>query len=116
MEIDRKHSGKRISRAVIHGDIVYLAGIIALNRRGGTVAEQTGDILGLIDRLLKEAGTDRKRLLTATVWLADIRYAEEMNEVWDQWVPEGCAPARSTVEGRLPSPDNLVKISVSAAI
>lgn len=115
MTIKRIHSGKRISRAVIHGDLVYLAGIIALEKRGTSVAEQTRDILRIIDRLLAEAGTDKTKLLSANIWLADIRRAEEMNLVWDEWVPDGCAPARATVESRLPAPGYSVKIAVTAA-
>ncbi len=115
-EIRRLHSGKRISRVVIHNGIVYLAGIIALQKHGQSVAEQTRDILGLVDRLLAEAGTDKTRLLTATIWLADMRRAEEFNLVWDEWVPEGGAPARATVEGRLTSPEHAVKIAVTAAL
>ena len=116
MAIERIHSGKRISRVVIHNNIAYLAGIIALDKRGGTVTEQTRNILSIIDRLLAEAGTDKSRLLTANVWLADIRAAEEMNLVWDEWVPTGGAPARATVESALPSPDLAVKIAVAAAL
>jgi len=116
MTIKRIHGGKRISRVVIHNGIAYLAGILALQKRGASVAEQTRDILALIDRLLDEAGTDKTRLLTATIWLADIRKAEEMNEVWDEWIPDGCAPARATVEGKPTSTDHSVKIAVTAAI
>jgi len=115
-DIKRLHSGKRISRVVIHNGIVYLAGIIALSKHGRSVPEQTRDILVLVDRLLAEAGTDKTRLLTATVWLADMRRAEEFNLVWDEWVPEGCAPARATVEGRMTSPEHAVKIAVTAAL
>lgn len=115
MSIERRHTGKRISRIVVHGDTVYLAGIIALEKKGGTISEQTRDVLGLIDRLLAQAGSDSSKLLSVTVWLADIRYAEEMNLIWEEWVPEGCAPARSTVEGRLPSTDHLIKIACTAA-
>ncbi len=116
MTIQRIHSGKRISRVVIHGGIAYLAGIIALDKRGASVAEQTRDILAMIDRLLAEAGTNKTRLLTANIWLADIRRAEEMNQVWDEWVPEGSAPARSTVEGRPTSAEHAIKISVTASL
>jgi len=116
MTIKRIHGGKRISRVVIHNGIAYLAGILALQKRGASVAEQTRDILALIDRLLAEAGTDKTRLLTANIWLADIRKAEEMNEVWDEWIPDGCAPARATVEGKPTSTDHSVKIAVTAAI
>ena len=115
-DIQRRHTGKRISRLVIHNGIAYLAGIIALSKHGQPVAEQTRDILGLIDRLLAEAGTDKTRLLTATIWLADMRRAEEFNLVWDEWMPDGCAPARATVEGRMTSPDHAIKIAVTAAL
>jgi enamine deaminase RidA (YjgF/YER057c/UK114 family) len=116
MAIRRIHGGKRISRAVVHNGIVYLAGILALNKHGGTVAEQTRDILRIIDHLLAEAGTDKRWLLTANIFLADIRTAEEMNEVWDEWLPEGCAPARTTVEGRATSREHAVKIAVTAVV
>jgi enamine deaminase RidA (YjgF/YER057c/UK114 family) len=115
-DIRRLHTGKRISRLVIHNGIAYLAGIIALSKHGQSVAEQTRDILGLIDRLLAEAGTDKTRLLTATIWIADMRRAEEFNLIWDEWMPDGCAPARATVEGRMTSPDHAVKIAVTAAL
>jgi enamine deaminase RidA (YjgF/YER057c/UK114 family) len=116
VNIERIHNGKRISRVVVHNGIAYLAGILALQKRGESVTEQTKDILALIDRLLEQAGTDKTKLLTANVWLADIRTAEEMNEVWENWVPEGCAPARSTIEGRATDAGHAVKISVTAAI
>jgi enamine deaminase RidA (YjgF/YER057c/UK114 family) len=116
MSIERIHSGKRISRVVIHNGIAYLAGILALQKRGESVAEQTRDILALIDRLLAEAGTDKTKLLTANIWLADIRKAEEMNEVWDEWIPDGCAPARATIEGKPTQTGHDVKIAVTAAI
>ncbi len=116
MTIKRIHSGKRISRVVVHNGIAYLAGLLALEKHGGTVTEQTRDILGMIDRLLAEAGTDKTRLLTANIWLADIRTAEEMNLVWDEWVPEGCSPARATIEGRPTLAEHKVKIAVTAAL
>jgi enamine deaminase RidA (YjgF/YER057c/UK114 family) len=110
MTIKRIHSGKRISRVVVHNGIAYLAGLQALKNRGGTVAEQTQDVLAMIDRLLAEAGTDKRHLLTATIWLADIRTAEDMNLVWDEWVP------RATVEGKPASAEHNVKIAVTAAL
>lgn len=116
MTIKRIHDGKRTSRAVIHNGIVYLAGLLALQRGDGTVAEQTRDILTMIDRLLAEAGSDKNHLLTATIWLADIRTSEEMNLVWDEWLPSGCAPARATVEGKPTSAEHKVKIAVTAAV
>lgn len=116
MAIKRIHSGKRISRVVIHNGIAYLSGILSLQNRGGTVDAQTRDILHMIDRLLADAGTDKSRLLTATIWLADIRTAEEMNLVWDEWIPAECSPARATIEGKPTSAEHKVKIAVTAAI
>ena len=81
-----------------------------------SVTEQTRDVLGIIDRLLAEAGTDKSNLLNANVFLADIRTAEEMNAVWESWLPDGAAPARTTVEGRATSREHAVKIAVTAAI
>lgn len=115
MDIQRRHSGARISRVVVHGGVAYLAGILALQKRGGTVREQTEDVLAMIDRLLAEVGSDKSRLLSATIFLADIRTAEEMNAVWEAWVPPGCAPARTTVEAKATDRQHLVKISVIAA-
>lgn len=116
MTIKRIHSGKRTSRVVIHNGIAYLAGLLALQRRDGTVGEQTRDILAMADRLLAEAGSDKSHLLTATIWLADIRTAEEMNLVWDEWLPKDCAPARATVEGKPTSTEHKVKIAMTAAV
>lgn len=116
MSIQRYHSGGRISRVVVHNGVAYLAGILALQKRGGSVTEQTQDILAMIDRLLAEAGTDKSRLLSATIYLADIRTAEEMNAVWETWIAPGCAPARTTVEAKATDRQHLVKISVIAAL
>ena len=71
-------------------------------------------ILDQIDALLREAGSDKTKMLSATIWLADIRYYDEMNAVWDPWVPAGCAPARACVEARLAAPKFLVEIRVVA--
>ena len=79
MTIQRVQPGKRMSQAVIHGDTVYLAGQVALGKPGGSVAEQTTDILARIDALLQEAGSDRTKLLSATIWLADMATFDEMN-------------------------------------
>ena len=115
MTIKRIEAGSRMSQAVIHGDTVYLAGQVAQNSPGKPVGEQTKDILGSIDRLLAEAGTDKSKLLSAQIWLADIARFNEMNEVWDAWLSPGNAPARATVEARLASPDFTVEIMVVVA-
>lgn len=115
MTIQRIQPGTRMSQAVIHGNTVYLAGQVALGKPGGSVAEQTTDILARIDALLAEAGSDRGKLLSATIWLADMDRFGEMNAVWDAWLPEGGAPARATVEARLAAPQFTVEIGIIAA-
>ena len=114
MTIDRKHVGPRLSQVVIHGDTVYLAGIVA-DHPIPDAGAQTGQILDKIDQYLKQAGTDTSRILVATIWLADMRCYDDMNAVWDQWVPKGNTPARACVEAKLASPENLVEIRVVAA-
>jgi enamine deaminase RidA (YjgF/YER057c/UK114 family) len=115
MTIKRIEAGSRMSQAVIHGDKVYLAGQVASNSPGKPVGEQTREILASIDRLLGEAGTDKSKLLSAQIWLADIARFNEMNEVWDAWLSPGNAPARATVEAKLAAPDFTVEIMVVAA-
>ena len=115
MTIDRIESGSRMSKAVVHGDTVYLAGQVADAAAGGSVADQTRDILGIIDRLLATAGTDKTKLLSANIWLTDISTFAEMNAVWDGWVAPGCAPARATVQAGLAAPQFKVEIAVIAA-
>jgi len=89
MGIKRIKCGERMSQAVVHNGIVSTAGQVAQNAKGGTVTAQTQDILAAIDALLKEGGTDKSSLLTATIWLSDIGDFAEMNAVWDAWVSAG---------------------------
>ena len=114
-EIKRLQAGPRMSQAVIHGETVYLAGQVAQNAPGGSVTEQTTDILAAIDRLLAEAGTDKSKLLSATIWLVDIGSFAEMNAVWDRWVVPGATPARACVESKLAAPQYTVEIGIGAA-
>ena len=116
MSIKRLEAGPRMSQAVIHGKMVYLAGQVASGAKSKSVGEQTKDILGHIDRLLKEAGTDKTRLITTNIWLADISKFAEMNAAWDAWVAPGHTPARATVEAKLASPEYTVEIMVTAAL
>ena len=81
-----------------------------------TVEVQTREILAKIDRLLREAGTDKSKLITANVWLADIMTFEEMNRPWEAWLAPGAAPARATVEARIANPGYRVEIACSAAL
>ena len=115
MSITRLHPGPRMSQAVVHGDTVYLAGQVADQARGETVGEQTKEILAAIDRLLAEAGSDKTKILSATIYLADIKTFAEMNAAWDAWVPAGHAPARATVEARLAAAAYTVEIACIAA-
>ena len=102
-----------MSQAVVHGGVVYLAGIVA-DDAAASVAEQTRQVLAKIDRLLAAVGSDKSRLLKANIWLADIQRFEEMNGVWDAWVVPGHTPARATVEARLAGAYQ-VEIMVEAA-
>jgi enamine deaminase RidA (YjgF/YER057c/UK114 family) len=115
MEIERFGIGARMSKAVKHGGTVYLAGQVADLQKGNSVSEQTAEILSIIDKLLGEAGSHKTKILSATIWLADVSTFSEMNQVWDQWVPQGHTPARATVEAALASPDYKVEIAVIAA-
>lgn len=117
MSIKRLHVGPRMSQAVIHGSVAYLAGQVAGNAKGKSVTEQTKDILQAIDGLLKEAGTDKSKLLTAQIWLTDMSTFAEMNAVWDGWVSAGNTPARATVQSpALAAPGYDVEIMVTAAL
>jgi enamine deaminase RidA (YjgF/YER057c/UK114 family) len=117
MSVKRLHVGPRMSQAVIHGGVAYLAGQVANNTKGQSVTEQTKDILSAIDGLLKEAGTDKSKLLTAQIWLTDMKTFAEMNAVWDGWVSAGNTPARATVQSpALAAPGYDVEIMVTAAI
>ena len=116
MSITRIQTNQRMSQCVVHGDTVYTAGQVAQSAAGGTVTAQTEAILGQIDELLAAAGTNKSKVLSATIWLNTMDDFAEMNAVWDAWVPEGEAPCRACVESpRLASPDFTVEIGVIAA-
>src|SRR6516165_8615156 len=115
MNVTRLHAGPRMSQAVVHGDTIYVAGQVADQAKGKGVGEQTRDILAIIERLLAEAGSDKTRILSATIYLADISTFAEMNGVWDAWIPAGHAPARATVESKLAAPAFTVEIACVAA-
>ena len=113
--IRRLHTGPRMSQAVIHGATVYLAGQVA-DDPSQDVAGQTRQILASIDRLLDAAGADKTRILSATIYLAEIGTFAQMNSVWDTWVARGHTPARATVEAKLAAPAYKVEIQVVAAL
>ncbi len=111
--IERKHTGRRMSKIVIHNQVAYLCGQVGA---GDTVAEQTRDCLSRVDALLAEAGSDREHILQAIVWLSDMADFAEMNAVWDDWVPEGHAPARACGEAKLARDVLKVEVIVTAAV
>jgi len=115
MAIRRIDPSSYLSRAVLHGNTVYLAGLTA-DDLSQDVAGQTQQILTKIDRYLNEAGTDKSRLLSAQIWLRDIATFEEMNRVWKSWIDGGNPPARATVEARLAGDRYLIEIMATAAL
>src|SRR5690625_3133848 len=102
-EIKRLQVTKRMSQIVIHNGTAYLAG--QLGTPGASIEQQTRDALANIDRLLADAGTDKTRILQAVIWLASMEDFAKMNRVWDEWVPEGHAPARLCGSADLATPD-----------
>jgi enamine deaminase RidA (YjgF/YER057c/UK114 family) len=115
MSIERHDVGPRMSKAVVHGDTVYLAGLTADKTRGKSVTEQTREILAMIDGYLAKCGSDKSKLLRTNIWLTDIATWSEMNTVWDAWVSPGNTPARATVEAKLAAPGVNIEIMVVAA-
>ncbi len=114
MGITRHNVGPRMSQAVVHGDTVYLAGQVATDPSAG-VKGQTEQVLNKVEGLLASVGSSKAKLLSATVWLANMGTYDEMNAAWDAWVDPANTPARATVEARLASPKYLVEIAVIAA-
>ncbi len=113
--IKRIETSQRMSKIVVHNNTIYLCGQVAENG-SLPIGPQTQSMLARVDKLLELAGSDRKHILSTTVYLKDIRDFQAMNKVWDQWVPKGYAPARACVEARLGREDLLVEISVVAAV
>ena len=113
-DIKRIGIGKRMSEAAVCNGIVWVAGQVGTP--GDSVADQTRTCLAEVDRILAEAGSDKTRILSAQIWLADIGSFAEMNAVWDAWVPQGNTPARATGEARLATPDYKVEVIVTAAL
>jgi enamine deaminase RidA (YjgF/YER057c/UK114 family) len=115
MSIERKEVGPRMSQIVAHGNTVYLAGVVATAAKGKSVTEQTKDVLATIDKYMAQAGSNKTKLLSATIYITDMGKFAEMNAVWDAWVSPGNTPARATVEAKLAAPDYNVEIMVVAA-
>jgi enamine deaminase RidA (YjgF/YER057c/UK114 family) len=115
MSVKRHGVGPRLSQAVVHGNTVYLAGMVA-NDPAADAKGQTEQILKRIDDALATAGSHKSKLLSATVYVASMALYNDMNAAWDAWVDPKNTPARATVEARLASPKYLVEIMCTAAL
>ena len=113
-EIKRIETKARMSRIVIHQGTIYLCGQVAADATKN-ITEQTQTMLSKVDGLLKDAGSGREHMLSATIYIKDMADFKAMNAVWDDWVPEGHAPARACVQASMARPELLVEISVIAA-
>jgi enamine deaminase RidA (YjgF/YER057c/UK114 family) len=114
MTIKRHDPAKILSGAVEHGDTVYLAGQVAKDV-SRDIKGQTEDILGQIDALLAKCGSHKSKILSATIWVTDIRHRDAMNQAWSAWVDPKNLPARACIEAKLADSRMLVEIAVIAA-
>ncbi len=112
--ITREGTAQRMSKIVKYNGMIYLCGQVADNT-DEPIGSQTENMLAKVDALLEQAGSDREHILSATVYIRDMKDFAGMNAVWDAWVPEGHAPARACVEARMARPDLLVEVSIVAA-
>lgn len=113
--IKRLGDTSHVADATICRDIIYLAGVVAEDPISSSVYEQTKNVLEQIDAVLAEAGSDKTKMLRVQIFLSNINSADEMNKAWREWVPEGRAPARATVEAKLADPKWKVEIVATAA-
>ena len=113
--IQRQHSNARMSKIVQHGGLIFLCGQTSNGSAVTGIEDQTREVLRRIDTLLAEAGSDRGRLLSATIYLKQMQDFAAMNAAWEAWVPSGAAPARTTVQADLASADLMIEITVVAA-
>ena len=115
MSIQRHNVGKRLSEAVVHGNTVYLAGEVP-DDTSKDVTGQTEEVLAKIDKLLAQVGSDKSRILSAQIFLPDMKDFAGMNVAWEKWVVPGQTPARATIEARLANAAMKVEIMCIAAV
>lgn len=113
--ITRLHTQTRMSKTVVHGNTIYLCGQTSGGSDAVTMAEQTQEALNRVDVLLAEVGSSKAHLLSALIHINDMAGFAEMNAVWDAWLPDGCAPARTTVQAELARPEMRFEVTVVAA-
>jgi len=117
MTLERIGAGNRMTSAIVHDGKVYMSGFVADKAAGDSVAAQTTDILAQIDATLAKAGSDKTKVIRATIWLTDMDTWAEMNTVWDKWVVAGETPCRAAVHSpKLAAPGLDVEIQVEAVI
>jgi enamine deaminase RidA (YjgF/YER057c/UK114 family) len=107
--------GEYLSQIVIHGDTAYIAGQVATDG-STTTADQTRAVLHQLDARLADAGTDRTRLLSVTIYLVDLADFPDMNAAWVDWLDGAQPPARATVQAALAGPQWRVELSAVAAL
>ena len=115
MAIQRFNVGKRLSGIVVHGNTAYLAGEVP-DDGSKDITGQTEEVLAKIDKLLKQVGSDKSKLLSAQIFLPDMKDFAGMNVAWERWIVPGQTPARATVEAKLANPAYKVEIMCVAAI
>lgn len=112
--IERIGTNERLSPIVKHNGVIYLSGQLCSDETKG-IHHQTTTMLGKVDNLLAEAGSDKRHILSATLYLKSMDDYADLNSVWNDWLPEGCAPARACVEAKMARESLLVEVSVIAA-
>jgi enamine deaminase RidA (YjgF/YER057c/UK114 family) len=115
MTIQRHNVGKRLSEIVVHNGVAYLAGEVP-DDTSKDVTGQTAEVLAKIDKLLKQVGSDKTKILSAQIFLPDMKDFAGMNAAWEAWIPAGQTPARATIEAKLANPALKVEIMCIAAI
>lgn len=116
MSIDRYGVQARMSQAVVYNGVGYLSGQVSDKPEYKNVKEQTVEVLQKLEKLMAEVGSDKTKVLMANIWLSDIASFNEMNAVWDEWVADGHAPSRATVEAKLATPNHKVEIAFVVAV
>jgi len=114
MSIQRHGVTRRYSDSAIYGNTVYLVEVPS--NLGGDITAQAENLLASVDRLLLQAGSNKSRLLMATIYLADMTDYDAMNLVWDAWLPDGCAPPRACVQAKLANSKYRLEIALTAAV
>lgn len=113
MDIQRINPREWNCSAVVYGGVVYLSGVVA-DDKSQPMGGQTEQVLRKIDAVLASAGTNKSRILSATVYMADASLKDEMNAAWMAWVDRANLPTRTAVGAAL-TPGTMVEITVCAA-